>query len=179
MGDLVCRTGANQLARPLKDAGRCGKAILANGPVFKRRFFEATEGDFNGPGNGSVRTRQVPRPYNSAARRTADHSRSPMVGSERTCAEIEPLRDVVVGFAGWDRVIDMQRAERRIPDQACSHGGADRTRIGGRERLRQPWKGGLASIAPEATGIHEKGPFSATPGGSPGMGACNCTDVVQ
>src|SRR5262249_20260279 len=104
-----------------------------------------------------------------------------MVASEQTCAEIEPLRDVVVGFAGWNRVIDVQRAEGRIPDQACSHGGADRARIGGRERLRQPGKGGLAAIAPEATGIREKGPLESGPPRQPWDGRLQlhrCRPVV-
>src|SRR5262249_20507653 len=55
--------------------------------------------------------------------------------SERADAEVQPLRDVVVGFAGGDGVIDVQRAERRSPDQACSDRRADGAGIGGGKGL--------------------------------------------
>jgi hypothetical protein len=32
------------------------------------------------------------------------------VRSESACTEVQPLRDIIVGFAGWNRIVDVQRA---------------------------------------------------------------------
>jgi VWA domain containing CoxE-like protein len=50
--------------------------------------------------------------------------------SEHARAEIQPLGDIVVLLGDRIGVVDAERAERRIPDQAGADRRADRARIG-------------------------------------------------